>query len=183
MPPQKTELLLIHTLNPSISRRPRKIQINSDAHTEVISIIDASTPKPTWFRSLDENQVFAPHTKRSQFRSLYWNQVNFMPYMNQVNSVSNTKTKSFSTPRQNPSKLRSPHKNQVSLDPCTKTKLVPIKRIKPSRFWSPHQNQVNSDPYLEIKSSLISHNGIKSTSTTHPNNQVKFDAHTKTKWF
>ena len=31
----KTEILLIHTLNPSISRRPCKIQVNSDDHTEV----------------------------------------------------------------------------------------------------------------------------------------------------
>ena len=67
--------------------------------------------------------------------------------MNQVNFDTNTKTKSFSTPTQKPSQIRSPHKKRVSFDPHTKTKLILIQTLKSSHFRPPHQNQVNSDPY------------------------------------
>ena len=126
-----------------------------------------------------------------------------MAHKNKVNFDSRTKNKSISVLTLNSSQFLSPTQNQVNFDPntevesisiptlkarqfCmspdTKTKLISMQalnqvildpRTKPSQLWSLQWNQVNSDPphwnhgYFD-----------------HPhNNQVNFDANTKTMWF
>ena len=121
--------------------------------TKLISI---HTLKPCIFRSLRKNQFNSdPYTEVES---------NSIPHVNQANLDSNNKTKSFSPP----------HKKQVNFEPHTKTNLISIQRLAPSHFRPQHQNQFDSDPYIEIKSSSIPYNLIKSISTTHTKTKLSF---------
>ena len=117
--------------------------------------------KPSHFRPPDTKQTIPIHVKL--------NQVNFDP---------NTKTKSFSTPRHKINQFR----YRTYFDPHTKTKLISIQRLKPNHFRPPYHNQVNSDPYTERNQVKFNPPQQNQLNFVHPHkNEVKFDAHTKTK--
>ena len=107
------------TLQPSPFRPPHKNQVNSDLRVKSKSIL-IPMPWLSHFRPQYQNQViFDPNTKTSQFRSLHWNQVKFdPPQWNQVN-------------------FDHPHKNEVKFDAHTKTKWFLASIPKPSQFRPP----------------------------------------------
>ena len=197
----KTKVISIQTLKPSIFRPPHKIEVNSDLHTEIkpssptlrSSQFRPPTQKPCGIRS-PAQKIKLISTHHWFFKSV------LMPRdKKQVNFHTDTKTKSFSTPRQKlTSRLKSSQVRSTTLK--ARQFRPPTKKTTGSAIRFPTQKSSKFRPTTEIKSisipTLTSNQiwcldtkpkliSIKTLKTSHfrtsHKNQVKSDLYTKIK--
>ena len=114
-PPHKIQLISTKHWN----------QVSFDTHSKFKSFIDASTQKPSQFRSRHWNQI--------KFDALHWNQVNFDQRHKKL------------------MKFDSPHKDQVNFDPITDIKSISVPTPVSWGFRFPaKENDLISRPVAKI---------------------------------